>query len=155
MTRRFVIRRYAHQVENAGALQPSGTRRLITPRPPRPPTMNPAFNTPGNTATASARFSTARGMLRSRVALICSKTFAAFSACFAACNDFLAVRGRSCYAIAATPNDAIRTMTRPTIAPIYRARFINFFLVAQTSVCGCSYHTQQQKPRPLGRAPGM
>src|SRR5437879_1154459 len=87
--------------KNAGALQPSFTRRLITPLPPRPPTMKPALSTPGKTATASARRSKSLGIDFSRVAMICSNTRAAFEDCFAASRAFLVLRSRVVWANAA------------------------------------------------------
>src|SRR5438067_2017874 len=65
--------------KNAGALQPPATRRLITPLPPRPPTIKPALMTPGNTATASALSSRSRGIDLSRAFMIWLKTRAALA----------------------------------------------------------------------------
>src|SRR5712672_3557257 len=97
--------------KNAGALQPSATRRLITPLPPRPPTMNPPFHTLGKTATASARSSKSCGIDLSRVAMIWLNIRAALSDCAAASRALPILRSRL---VCAFSNDVV--LSRKAIA---------------------------------------
>src|SRR5436309_14469760 len=84
--------------KNAGALQPPATRRLMTPLPPRPPTMKPALMTLGKTATASALLRRSRGIDFSRVLMISLKTRAALADCWAAARAFFELRSRPVWA---------------------------------------------------------
>src|SRR5438132_12921739 len=102
--------------KNAGALHPPTTRLLITPLPPRPPTMKPPLSTPGKTATASARSSRSPGIDFSRVPMICSKTRAALADWSAAARAFFVLRSRldCAEAAEATPITKTEIVTRKT-----------------------------------------